>query len=306
MATLAGVVSDPVGPAGGIDVEVTKVSQDGPAGASGIPRTRHASTDSEGRYRIEGLLPGQYEVQYGKPNAPVKHEDTVAVASGQREVQKDLVVHGSRVTIAVRSARGGTPLRRAEVEIRRVEDPSRPRPQRPRLIGVSMSVEGDGNSGESTTSMSIGQTSVQTDAEGKAVLEGIPPGRYEVQVEYPEHASFLTPPFELGPDTASDLGSVKLVAGGAIGGEVKMRPLADGEPFPLVQIAPADGKPPLWQQVPAPNGKFRKTGLAPGSYRLRASNPAIGSGSGDQRHGPEVTTEVVAGATSKVTLELPR
>jgi hypothetical protein len=169
---------------------------------------------------------------------------------------------------------------------------------------VSMSIANDG-SNDDTTSMTTGETAVQTDDEGKAVLKDIPPGRYEVEVEHAKHAPFKVPAFELGADASQDLGTVKLTAGGSIAGSVKIPEGAEMF-FAMVQLAPADGKQQDWQRVPAMQGKFKKAGLAPGKYKLRAADPSQSQDPSQEKYGPEVVVEVKSGETSKVTLELPR
>src|SRR5262249_47955833 len=101
------------------------------------------------------------------------------------------------------------------------------------------------------------------------------------------------------------LGTVKLTAGGSISGSVKV---PDGAEmfFAMVQWAPVDGKEADWQRIPAMQGKFRKPGLAPGKYKLRAADPSQSPDPRQEKYGPEVTVEVKAGETTPVTLELPR
>ena len=90
---------------------------------------RSAVTDSEGRYRLEGLQPGQYTVRVTAPGfQPMERRLTVA-ASGPAAVadfrlavqtlQESVLVTGERVKAEVEAQRASTPGARHDPRRRR-------------------------------------------------------------------------------------------------------------------------------------------------------------------------------------------
>ena len=94
-ATLAGVVTDASGAVlPGVTVEASSSAL--------IEKVRSATTDGNGRYRIESLQPGQYTVTFSLSGfAPQKREGVILTGSGVITINGDLKVGGVQETITV-------------------------------------------------------------------------------------------------------------------------------------------------------------------------------------------------------------
>lgn len=302
MATLTGVVSDAKGVVKGAEVELTKANENTGSGSMPFGRQKRGKTDADGTYKVENLLPGKYTVSYGRKNALAKHEDSVTIQTGQRSVEKNLLLQGGTVQVAVVSAADGTPIKKAKVSLQQAESTNggQPRRQRAVMFSIAMTSSGNGDD-EPQTSMMTNEQAVQTDDEGKATLEDVPPGRWRVEIEHNKHAPCKVPAFDLAPAAVLDLGVQKLTAGGTIAGDVEQ----DGEKgmmLAMVQIAREGQKDEDAERMPAMQGSFRKPGLAPGKYRLRAA----GVGEAAEHFGPWKEVEVKPGETARVKLEAPK
>src|SRR5262245_12068025 len=94
-ATLAGVVTDASGAVlPGVTVEASSSAL--------IEKVRSATTDCNGRYRIESLQPGQYSVTFSLSGfAPQKREGVILTGSGVISINGELKVGGVQETITV-------------------------------------------------------------------------------------------------------------------------------------------------------------------------------------------------------------
>lgn len=175
--TIDGIVYDPNGrPIEGAEVSAGKgmVSFATEGGASyslswrigddgtdlALPARNVAKTDARGRFRLEGLSPGNHRL--AAKHSGWAQSETVQVAAGSRGVELSLRI-GSTLT-------------------GRVFDPA----GEP-LAGASVWAEGGSESGVSR---------VTTDSDGAFVLNRVAPGRYRLTAEHPDYPSARSDRFE--------------------------------------------------------------------------------------------------------------
>jgi hypothetical protein len=98
---LAGTVKDTSGAVlPGVTVEASSPAL--------IEKTRSATTDATGQYRIESLQPGTYSVMFALPGfAPVKRDEVIVSGNGVIKIDADLKVGGVAETVTVT---GATPV----------------------------------------------------------------------------------------------------------------------------------------------------------------------------------------------------
>ena len=299
-SVFTGVLSDAKGPVRAGEVEVTRIRDNAEQNLAGFGRSISGKTDGEGNFKIEGLLPGKYSVSFGRKNAVAKHEDEIVIQSGQREFQKNLLLQGGTIQVTVVSSVDGQPVKKAKVSLHRAADAGSKRPRVQRAVMFSIAISGNGDD-DSSTSMFSNEASVQTDDEGKATLKDVPPGHWQVEIEHNKHAPLTVPAFDLAPNMPLDLGTQKLTPGGSIAGEIT-KAGGDGVELAMVQVLRDGAKEDAAVRVPAPGGSFRKAGLAPGKYRLRANEPTQDA----ERWGPWVEVEVKSSETARVKLEVAK
>ncbi len=258
---------------------------------SGGPSGR---SDAAGTFEIKDVTPGAYTVFFGKSGQLVKAEAEVVIPEGVKEHRIDLVLQLGRIVLqAVRAADPSQPVAGARVEVRKPEAGGNGASvvrSNVMVMGISF---GDGEEGTTFTT-SLGGDTKKTDAEGRAVIEDVPPGTYEVVLT---HGDFtVTSVTAVVTEGATrDLGAVRMDPALQISGTVVA---ADGSTPGLVLVECNDMQP-----QPSSNGRFLFRSLAPGNYTLRAR--AIGEG-GRGTAGPEVKVELAPGVEpAPVQLRLP-
>jgi hypothetical protein len=258
---------------------------------SGGPSGR---SDAAGTFEIKDVTPGAYTVFFGKSGQLVKAEAEVLIPEGVKEHRIDLVLQLGRIVLqAVRAADPSQPVAGARVEVRKPEAGGNGASvvrSNVMVMGISF---GEGEEGTTFTT-SLGGDTKKTDAEGRAVIEDVPPGTYEVVLT---HGDFtVTSVTAVVTEGATrDLGAVRMDPALQITGTVVA---ADGSTPGLVLVECNDMQP-----QPSSNGRFVFRSLAPGSYTLRAR--AIGEG-GQGTAGPEVKVELAPGVEpAPVQLRLP-
>ena len=293
LTTLRGTVRDARGVVGDARVEMRPSSRvDGPPSLGAYS----ASSDRDGRFEIEGLPPGDYQLRYGRQDAMVLAEEPLEVRAAETEIVRHLMLTGGVLQLMVVADASGKPVADAKVTLERQGGPGGTVSEQ---VQVGFVVAGPGAGPRpGGFRMNMGQGEIVTDAEGKAVVRDVPPGKYTVVIQHEDHARTRVRDVEVAAEATKDLGVVKLGAGGAIRGRVVD---ADGKPAPmaLVRMDGGSGR----ETRPAMGGEFEFSGLDAGKYVLRAQRIGTDAPAVD---GPEREVVLRRGATESVELRLPR
>jgi protocatechuate 3,4-dioxygenase beta subunit len=202
-----------------------------------------SSTQSDGAYAFEGVLPGLYEIylieEMGRALRCVER-----IEIGRADVEHDLHLPGGRLEVAVLDAASGEPVAQTVLNVMRAS-PGGPAA----FAGFAM-----------------------TDAAGRYELTDLRPGSYHV-FAYPTRAGLgfaRSEPVQLGEDERGTL-TIRLETGGPV--DVVVRD-ADGRPLEgaAVIFHDADGGEHAFSRVPMTDaaGRYRAHGLRPGRYRVAA------------------------------------
>ena len=170
-----------------------------------------------------------------------------------------------------------------------------------RVMMVSRSI-GSGSS-NTTVEMGGGATTVDTDEDGVAILEDIPPGEYILEIKHSRFADEKVEAVKIADGKVTDQGAVQMSPAGYIKGTVTGFGDEGGMRIALVQLKQvgSDDEP---TRQPAMNGSFSFGGLRPGLYELSARR--MGPRGNNEQWGTSQTVEVVAGKRARPQLELPQ
>ena len=294
LARVHGTVAGSDGPAAAVAIELEREREPGAADGDGGPPDlggQQAQSGADGSYAIDDVEPGRYRLRYGKPDQLAKASETLVVAEGAADVQKDLALRFGKLAIKVVDKQSGDGVEGAEIELQAQDGVSSGAAQRPprRMMMISLSVNQDGEGNESTT-MTMGGQRTKTDVDGGAEIDDVPAGIYTVRVRDSRHATREIKDQVVTERATTDLGRVELEAAGRIRGRVLD---ADGKQvgMALVTWRKADAPGGSEDREPAVGGNFTLNGLSPGRYKVRAQQ----LGPGEPAPGPEVDVEVAAG-----------
>jgi protocatechuate 3,4-dioxygenase beta subunit len=296
LTRLTGRVIGSEGAAAGVVVEIeSSDDEDAALGFGG----RSATTDGDGNFAFDGVEAGGYEVRYGKPGQVVKAKLDLDVPPNTPELHRDLSLRTGSLRIAVRSKEDADPVERAEVRLVRQGAPGAPKPQRrPRRI-MMVSVTADGDGGESSSTMTLGNQRVVTDADGVATFEDVPVGNYTVEIESGKFAPFRKPDVAIVERQRTDCGTVEVAPAGQVRGVVEDQ---DGKRAMSMVQCRAAGTEEWTKTEMAMQGTYRLRGLAPGRYEVRARPIGVQAGEPSQ----PVVVEVVAGKTKVADLKVKK
>jgi hypothetical protein len=253
-------------------------------------------TNADGQFDFRDLEAGDYTVRYGRASALLKAELRVTVPAGGAELEQDLLLQTGTLRLQAWDPAAGEPVADVEVQLSRHAPDGKASTQRRAMVMSVGTVDGGGE----TTRMNFGGPRAMTGADGWAVVEDVPAGAWDLQLESRRHAPSALGNRQVLVGRVTDCGRVDLHPAGAVRGTVLA---ADGSAVELAMVhhkqlsGTADAMP-----RPAQQGKFRVDGLAPGRYRFWAKSLGLRGPSAD---GPAVEVEVVAGETQKVELRLP-
>lgn len=293
LARLTGVVMGSDGPVVGCGVELKSVADD-----NGIPGLggNQQRTKADGTFTFDGVESGDYVFRYGKADQVVKARHELTVPSNTAEVRQDLTLRTGTVRVLVLSKDDAEPVERAEVRLTRGGEASKSgQPQR-RAQVVMIGVSSDGN-GEETSTMTFGQERVVTDEDGIAEFKDVPIGDYTLKVESRKYSPAEKGDVSVVELQLTDCGTIELAGAGQIRGVVKD---AAGKPMMAMVEHRLLGSEDWGQGEIAMRGSYRLTGVAPGSYEVRARS--VGGAAGDPSE-PQVV-EVEVGKTEVVNLSV--
>ena len=297
-ATLAGTLTEDGLPLSDARLFLVSDPDDPMASMSGFADAPSARTDATGAFRFEDVLPGEYTLLVDHDTRAMPHREPVTVDPGHRQLDLDLDV--TIVSGVVRDA-SGDPVAGARVKLERVRGEGAPRQRR--MVFVAAITTTGGGGGVSVHASGEAVEPVETDAEGRYELRGVPSGvKLCVAAEADERSPAKSEPFELGRDERRDGVDVALRQGGGIaitvtraggapagGALVIATRLVDGERSgePQAQVADEDGRVTLRD-------------LEPGTWRVTAQELGVGSGEDES-----VEVEVVAGEQQALPMVVP-
>ena len=291
-----GVVRQSGGAASGIQVRLVESSSDSSteeATAFG-KAAKSATTNANGEYWLPAVVPGDYELRWGKPNQLVMDRQKLTLRPGDREVQRDLRLSYGSLRVCVVDAEG-EPIAGAEVEL---SNGSSNGGRESRSLSVSLVMTTDGS--EESASVLSGAKRAKTNAQGVALVEDVPPGTYQVQLSAQRFIDGEVADQLVVEGGVTECGTVALKQSGRIRGDIVDN---NGDSIPLALVLAfkvgGDGAP---KPQPALGGTYMLDSLEPGKYRLSASR--LGNG-GRGAQGPEIEVEVVGGETATQRLTVP-
>ncbi len=228
-------------------------------GGAGSDRTLQAQSDGNGRFRVEGVTPGSFELRATAPGRQEARLTSLEAQPGQDLQGVEVVLAAGAVLTGRVLSSAGQPVAGAEMSLL-------PEGSAPPLL-----------SGGSDLS----------DEQGRYRLEGISPGTHTVQAEHEGYRPTLR-----RLDVRADRNTLDLTLepGAILSGRVvdpQRAPVAGARVF--LRPSPGGSSPRgLPSGTSGPDGSFNLSGLADGTYRLLAEK----AGFARSRDGQEV---VVAG-----------
>lgn len=283
-------------PVAGIQVQIVESSSSSnPAEEAGHGMgAKSAKTDANGEYSLPAVVPGDYELRWGKSNQLVMDRQELTLGSGDREVQRDLILSYGSLRVWVVDA-DGKPIPGAEVELSRA---TRNGIRETRSLSVSMVMTTGG--GEESASMFSGAKRAKTDAQGVALVEDVPPGTYQVHLSSKSFIDGELADQVVVEGGVTESGTVVLKQSGRIRGDIVD---SNGDSIPLALVMAykigGDGTP---TPQPALGGTYVLDSLEPGKYRVSAGR--LGNG-GMSAQGQALEVEVVGGETTTQRLTVP-
>lgn len=254
-----------------------------------------ASTGPDGTFAIDDVAPGDYVIRFGKENQTVKCTQDVTVPPDVTEVRQDLQLRTGTLRARLVSSTG-EPVAGADVEVVAPAKEGAPREQRMMVVSLAM----DDNDGGGMTTMSMGGARVRSGADGSVEVADVPPGEWTLRVRHKQFAPVTSKPATVVERQVSDLGTIQLVAGGHVRGNVVG---ADGAPVPMALVYHRALGTENWSEAEfAHAGVFRLQSLPTGRHQLRAQSLDSGA---EEHFTPVVEVEVAAGKTATAELRLP-
>ncbi|MCC7015183.1 MAG: carboxypeptidase regulatory-like domain-containing protein [Planctomycetes bacterium] len=257
-----------------------------------------STTETDGRYEVRDVKPGDYRLTVTHPSRqmPAEFELSLGESDKHFDVDLDIAIIEGRVF-----APDGKPLAGVRVSAERNA------PQRSGRTAIRMVMTSDDGGDVSVIGGEAGARDVKTDDDGRYVLRGVTPS---VELVVKAESKGLQPersePFQVAPNQVKRGVDFTL----AVAGKLEVSAFKSGAPASMVVLnvfpegtSPADA---AAKVAFIQNGKTTVDGLKPGKWTVQARLAAIGGpGSGGGAPGPqEQTVEVVADATLPVRFDL--
>ena len=209
----------------------------------GVGQAITTTTDETGRYEVEGVQPGTFQVHVQGEDGGASTVKFGSFGSGETSATRDIDL-GSAIIKGSVTNEDGKPLSPAWVTIEDAE-------------------EDEGNWARI-------KAQATTSSDGSFIAKGLPAGRYKIRVQQGNYAQQILEPAPLGDGATLDLGRIKLRLGTSLTGRV----VDDtGAPVEDVTISLKDtkGRPVmLWSMsTTGSDGRYTLQGVEPGSYLVR-------------------------------------
>ncbi|MDA1223069.1 MAG: carboxypeptidase-like regulatory domain-containing protein [Planctomycetota bacterium] len=310
MTRVHGVILGADGPAAGVRVSLQKSEPGLPGmlggaagallGGGGGPS---ATTGADGTYSIEDVAEGSYTVEWGKPNQPIRDRGELVVPSGVADLRHDLELRVGAVALTVVD-QDGNPIAGAEVTISRTTGSDEGGRGPRMMVSFGAFDAAGGGGGLQRLTLGSGGGRVETDAQGRARIDDVPPGEYRLAANAEGHAEGDIQPVVVVAGVTQEAGVLTLAAAGVLEGTVRDIPAGGIEGLPgslaLVELRAVGAELPTKPEI-AQNGRFRIEGLAPGAYEVRA-RPMGGPGRAEPAAGAWVPVQITAGDVTTVEL----
>ncbi|MFN0205751.1 MAG: carboxypeptidase regulatory-like domain-containing protein [Planctomycetota bacterium] len=269
LATVQGVVTQAGEPVAGVKVSIKPVEGGMPEmpdfggggfGDFGGSGAMSATTDANGKYKIENVETGKYRVSAKKTSSVKALSRSLTIGSEKETV--DLQLPRGVIEGRVFKAEGHAAVGNATVQV--IEDSGAV--QEDRVMTMAFSASGGG--GEIITS--DGRSSVKTDAEGRFKIEDLPPGKYKIKASAANLRDGKTETLTLETDARIADVEVLLEKAATLRGRVTGAGGA-AKANTLVSLAKKGGSssPPKITMTDE-NGVYKFTSLDPGEYNVTA------------------------------------
>jgi protocatechuate 3,4-dioxygenase beta subunit len=218
--TLSGRVTSARRPLPNATVSLSPGSSSYPRAYTGRGEPLRVRTDSQGRYRIENLGVGGWNVSVTHGDFLTPTRLTLDHDGDARELDIDLPRNA--VLGRIVDARGDA-VSDAKVIVGRWQNVSNPRNRRERPFAPFLN----------------GAPAAVTGADGTFLLQGLPADRLAIEVRHPRFQVLLTKPFVLVAGAEQSLGDLVLPSAGRV--EVELERLPEGAPRPRAILRRLDG-----------------------------------------------------------------
>jgi hypothetical protein len=284
LTTLDGVVRDRDGTVANARVALQRAGDRNPMPFGGGPS---CTTDAEGRYRIEGLVTGDYRLEFRRDGAQVPHRVELSIPAGQAALTRDLWLGGGSARVTVVRDEDGVPVADARLTIESSADAS----------GTGSVVFGSFVDVAADSQPPGWPRAARTGADGRAELAELPAGSYRIHIRHRERVTATVDAVEVRDGERTEVGTVRLVAGGTFAGSLQGLPEV-GFVFAEVELVPIDGATTETIKRQANQREFEFTAIPAGRYRVRARN-AVAS---NVEWGPSREVELRAGRRTELAL----
>lgn len=310
MTRVHGVVLGVDGPAAGVRVSLTKRESGlpgmlggGAATLLGVGGGPSATSGADGTFEIADVAAGTYSVEWGKPDQPIRDRGELVVPAGVADLRHDLELRVGAVAVTVVD-QDGNPIVGAEVTISRTTGPEEGGRGPRMMVSFGAFDSAGGGGGLQRLTLGSGGGRIETDAQGRARIEDVPPGEYRLAATAAGHAEGELQPVVVVAGVTQEAGVLTLAAAGVLEGTVTGIPSSGIEGLPmnlaLVELRAVGDENDMKPEI-AQNGRFRIEGLAPGAYEVRA-RPMGGPGRADVEAGAWVPVQITAGDVTTVEL----
>ncbi len=301
--SVAGYVREAGKGAAGVEVQLHK-----PDGMSFMAlKTVH--TDEDGRYLMDGIGPGDYNVRLGIAGVPDDFEQDVTVSPASR-VERDFELPSGRITGRVTETGTGLPVKGVRISLENYVKEKPQERRQVRMMSITMTSSGSGPGNLNTIFMDGSGKEIFTDDEGRYEIRFLKEGVYRLTASGAGFLKGKLEPVEVREGKETSGRNLSLARGATIEGRTMSR--ENGSPVPAIMIRyerldggdgdAGDGSmPPM--TVSDASGRFKIEGLEAGRYRLDASG-IIDMGTGTEAHTGSIEVSVRRGETEEVELEV--
>lgn len=256
-----------------------------------LPGDSMTSTDEDGYFETERVVPGEYTVMASRDGSVLPTEIPVEIHPGANTIEIPLA--GGVIEGRVVEAGSGKPLKGMRVSIEKAADGNRPRG----AMMVMMNVDEDDEGGGTVMTQVGGEGGEsKTDADGKFTLRDLPAGKYKVLAKgNTTYASGDSGALEIAKDEHKTGIEIKLLEGGSIRGKV-LDASGNSAGIHFLVLTGSKGER-VKMQATAMDGTFKLDAIPAGKYQLTTAGPDA-----DKNEAVEVT--VRAGQTTDCELKL--
>lgn len=204
-----------------------------------------AFTDANGRYSLTGIAPGNYTIKATASDFAADVQSVVVVANVEKEINFALSSALGKLEGVVLDKETGEPIVGAVVEV---------------VIATSVAINDTGARG-------VGLFFALTDSEGESVIDGIPPGTYDVVVRKENYLSAIRSVI-IEEDQTTTITILVEEGEGTIEGSVTN---ATDAPIAQALVEVSQNNTVVNSTLTDAHGDYVITGLAPGTYVVHVS-----------------------------------